>query len=94
MESVKRYTRKPTEVLAIQYTGAESAAAISRWAGSFAHVIFSDETEETVTGVIVLTPTGTARLSLNDWIVRDSNWDWTAVKGNVFTETYEEVKDD
>ena len=82
--NVKRYRKKPVEVLAVQFNG-ENKVEIQRFVGKYL--------DQTVKGLIIPTLEGEHIASAGDYIIRGVNGEFYPCKPDIFQKTYETVEE-
>lgn len=82
--NVKRYRKKPVEVLAVQFDG-ENKVEIQKFVGKYL--------DQTVKGLIISTLEGDHIASAGDYIIRGVNGEFYPCKPDIFRKTYETVED-
>lgn len=82
MTGVGTYRKKPVEIEAIQYSGA-NAAAIAEFVG--------DSYVSNVRIPVIRTLEGEMRVVSGDWIIKGVKGEFYPCKPDIFNETYDEV---
>ena len=81
--NVKRYRKKPVEVLAVQFNG-ENKVEIQEFVGKYL--------DQTVKGLIIPTLEGDLIASAGDYIIQGVNGEFYPCKPDIFQKTYETVE--